>query len=365
MMKRTIFGSLVLMATLFSGCGDSSESTCRIDVQLAIDAGDYDSAVSALAGNCASAYSQSDLKYNLATAYMGKAGYGVSDVISMLVDAGDASNGSTFSSFTKSANESTSGGNSAIYLDKAKSLYLESVTSDANATIDTLCNRADLNTTTNTRFSASCLYLGLNQTLQTVNTILLLTKDVDTLVSSIDGNASATTPLDMQASLDALSWAIDANATLSNVSSITPSDVNISGSLYTHLIVLNNGETFFRLAKSSVRDSNNSTVLTDGYCDTNGSKVNCSDIEDNTTNDGSVTAPEPTDCYACPVDFGSGENPDVATLLVDALNGGTGAISNVTNDASIQQSIDDFKIEIGGSADANITIDDILQYLNK
>jgi len=363
MMKRTIFGSLVLMATLFSGCGDSSESTCRIDVQLAIDAGDYDSAVSALEGNCASAYSQSDLKYNLATAYMGKAGYGVSDVISMLVDAGDASNGSAFSSFINSANESTSGGNSSIYLDKAKLLYLESVTSDANATIDTLCNRADLNTTTNTRFSASCLYLGLNQTLQTVNTILLLTKDVDTLISSIDG--SATTPLDMQASLDALSWAIDANATLSNVSSITPSDVNISGSPYTHLIVLNNGETFFRLAKSSVRDSNNSTVLTDGYCDTNGSKVNCSDIEDNTTNDGSVDLTKSTGCYACPVDFGSGENQDIAILLVDALNGGTGAISNVTNDASIQQSIDDFKIEIGGSADANITIDNILQYLNK
>jgi len=48
-----LFSASLLAATvMFSGCGDD-KTTCRIDVQKAIDEGRYDNAISNLEGKCA------------------------------------------------------------------------------------------------------------------------------------------------------------------------------------------------------------------------------------------------------------------------------------------------------------------------
>ena len=361
MYKKIIATSAVVTSLLLSGCG-STDTTCRIDVQRDIDKGRFDDAISKLEGECASVYSVSDKNFNLAAAYMGKSGFGVSDVVNMIATSDDDSNSGAFTSFTRSVNENKNAG-SLTLLRKAKEFFLKSIRPDANASVlSTLC---DGNTTTQTpRVSNACLYVGFNQTLTTATTITYLTDDVDTLVQSIDGDANATTPDDMKASLDALSWAIDTNNSLPNGSIITPTSVNIKGASYAALDVKQNGKDFYRLAKSMVRDANNSTVITDGYCQADGNTTACEGIENP---DGSIdmTKPFAASCYACPVTLDSTSSQGVADLLVDTLNLGTDAIVSISDDEDIQSSVTDFKKDITGGVDRDITINDILQYLNK
>ena len=362
MLKKVLATSSVALSLILSGCGDNSDSTCRMDVQSAIDNGKYSQAIDALQGSCSSAFAKSDKNYNLATAYMGKAGLSASEVLQIIMDANNYSgsgNDNTFSTFISSFNENKSE-NATLFLQDAQDFYLKSIAHDGKDTISALCTQADLNSSDSTRLSSACLYLGFNQTLQTVNTITLLTGDVGTLVSSLDSNSN-TTPLDMQASLDALSWATSTNAVPNNFI-VTPSNITINENNVTALsLVSPSGETFYRLAQSDLRDSKNSTILTKGYCDVNGSKANCSGIENS---DGSINDTS-LDCYACPVDFGNNSPQNVSDLLVNALNGGTDAIANVSNDPNIMDSVNSFKTDLGVRADANVTVQDILNYLNK
>ncbi len=365
MLKKVLATSSVALSLMMSGCGNNSESTCRMDVQLSIDKGNYTQAIDALNGSCSSAFTQSDKNYNLATAYMGKAGLSASDVLKIIMDADNTSgsgNDNTFSTFISSFNDNKSK-NATVYLQDAQDFYLKSIAHDGKDTINTLCTQSDLNSSESTRLSSACLYLGFNQTLQTVNTITLLTGDVGTLVSSIDNNSS-TVPLDMQASLDALSWATSTNS-VPNSFTVTASNITINENNVTALsLVSPSGEIFYRLAQNDVRGSKNSTILTDGYCDVNGSKDNCKGIE---KNDGSIDTTNfaAASCYACPVDFGNNSTQNVAELLVSTLNGGTDAIANVSNDPDIMDSVNSFKTDLGVSADANVTVQDILDYLNK
>ncbi len=366
MLRKILATSSVALSLILSGCGSNSDSTCRMNVQLSLDKGNYAQAIDALNGSCSSAFVQSDKNYNLATAYMGKAGLSASDVLKIIIDADNTSgsgNNNTFSTFIASFNKDKSA-NATVYLQDAQNYYLKSIAHNGKNTINSLCSQADLNSSDSTRLSSACLYLGFNQTLQTVNTITLLTGNVDALVSSLDSN-SDTTPLDMQASLDALAWAVDVNNTLPNNFTVSASNITINENNVTALSLISpSGETFYRLAKNSVRDSNNSTILTDGYCDVNGSKANCSGIE---YSDGSIDMANSvsSSCYACPVDFGNNSTQNVADLLVNTLNGGTDAIANVSNDPDIMDSVNQFKTDLGVSADQNVTVQDILNYLSK
>ncbi|QOP42256.1 hypothetical protein [Sulfurimonas marina] len=352
MYKQIISASVLTASLLFSGCGND-ETSCRIDVQQAIDEGDFTTAITKLEGECSTTFSDSDKYFYLASAYMGQSGFGVSDAVSMVVTASD-STGDTFSAFMQSVNDNKSV-NALPLLDKSAGYFLMSI--DPNATIAD-CTNVVLDRTQ--REENACLYVGFNQAITTATSVTYLTTDVDSLVASIDG--TGTTPDDMKASLDAIAWAT--SSVLPNGSTITPSDVNISGTVYKHLEVLQNGKTFYRLASSISPDATNgSTVVTSGYCDVNGSTTPCEGIEDV---DGSIyDANLSLACYACPVDFGDGDTKDMTQLLVDALNGGTDAISSVIDDADIQQSIDEFKTDMNVSADANVTIQDILDYLNQ
>lgn len=354
-MKRKFFyGVSLAVALLLSGCG-SDDATCRIDVQTAMDKGDFDAAISKLDVECASAFSVSDKNYNLALAYMGKAGYGVSDVLISLLDSNDNASDDALTTFASSLTK-TKQADSSTYLQTSKEHFLRTLTSDANETLANLCVGAS--TSDNLRLRDVCFYYGFNQIVTTVDTLSYLTGDLSSALTSIN-DRSGNTPDDLQASLDALGF-----ATGGTKGNVTKSAITISGTNYNHLKVTVNAKTFYRLATSNAPDPTASTILTDGYCDENGSKANCEGIElsggdINTTNHAAAL------CFACPVGIDTNRSTDVVSVLVDALNEGTDAIANLSDDADTQQSIDDLKADIDTNHDKNISTQEMLDYLNQ
>ncbi|WP_428738031.1 hypothetical protein [Sulfurimonas sp.] len=354
MKRKAFYGTLFAVVLILSGCG-SDDTTCRIDVQNAMDKGDFDTAVSKLEGECASTFSSSDKNYNLALAYMGKAGYSVTDVLVSLLDANNDS-GDAFVSFASSIS-ATKQENSAAYLQTSQEHFLLSVTTDINDTLVQLC--ATANSSDNLRLRDACYYYGFNQAVTTVDTLSYLTSDLGTALDSINNDSNAT-PDDLQASLDALAWAVG-DASITNVSD---SNITINGNAFKHLDVNVSGKSFYRLATDNAPDLSASTVLTDGYCDENGSKTNCEGIE---LSDGDINTTNPlaTGCYACPVGVDTNSSINVASVLIDALNNGTDTIASLTDDADTQASIDDLKLEIDTNSDGNITSEELINYLNK
>jgi len=358
MYKKIISASLVVTSLIFTGCGDS-DTTCRIDVQKALDKGDFDGAISDLNGKCSNAYTSSDLNMNLATAYMGKSGYSVSDVADMLINTNN--NGDSFSSFLSSVDAKKTA-ESLPLLTLANGYFVNAIATDILDKGSDLCSLSRLNNTNDSRVTNACLYIGFNQTIQAANTITYLTGDITRVVDSIN-NDSNTTPYDMRASLDALAWSVKDSYTPKSDTTITATGINIRGNTFAHIEVdyTGNGK-FYRLAKSTTRDANNTTIITDGYCDSDGNRTTCQGMEDNTT--GEIINPI-AGCYACPVIMDGNSTLGIAQLLVDTLNNGTDAIIAVSGDEDISNSIDDFKEEITGSRDGNVTIDAIINYLQQ
>ena len=341
------------------------DTTCRIDVQNAIDKGEYDTAIADLKGKCATAFNSSDLNMNLASAYMGKSGYSVSDIADMLINSDN--NEDAFSSFISSVDTKRKP-DSLPLLNKASEYFTNAIARNGITKASAICTAAKLNLLNDSRVTNACLYIGFNETIKAANTITYLTGDVNKLVDSIS-NGSNATPYDMRASLDALAWMIDASyKPKSSDPTITPSDVKIGGYPFAAVKVKYSGVgTFYRLAKSVARDSNNTTVVTDGYCDVDGNRSACEGIENN---DGSIEVANPlaASCYACPVIMDVNNTLGVAQLLVDTLNNGTDTISAVSNDPDIIKSIQQFKDEIkkdSNNSNTDITIADIIKYLQK
>ena len=360
MYKKVISISLVAMAAMFSGCGNS-DTTCRIDVQKAIDEGRYDDAIVNMNGSCKSAFDASDLAMNMASAYMEKAGYSISDVSDMLIN-NNGDNGDAFSSFISDINSKKTD-NSLPLLTKAKSYYIQAIGGDAN-----ICTDDNLTQINNSRLTNACLYIGFNDTVTTANTITYLTNNVSGEVDAINGDSA--TPYDMNASMDALAWSINKTFKLRNRTTITATDIKIKGNSYANIIVTYTNttpkKTFYRLAKSSVREPKNTTLIRDGYCDANGDKTACIGLENS---DGSINDLTKS-CYPCPVMLDSNSSLSVTDSLVDTFNNGTNTISAVSDDPDITQSINDFKKEVinskkNGSANTLITLQDMIDYLQK
>ena len=363
MYKKILAASLVAAAVLFSGCGNE-DTTCRIGVQQAIDQGRYNDAIADLQGQCATAFTRSDLNMNLAAAYMGKSGYSVSDIADMLINS-DNNGSDAFASFISSVDKKKNP-DSLPLLTKANNYFLYAIGQNPNSDASTFCTIENINNSNDSRLTNACLYIGFNQTITAANTITYLTGNIDGLVESI--NDSNSTPYDMRASLDALVWATTSSYTPKSDTNITALDVNITNVPFTHIAVEydDNGskETFYRLAKSSVRDANNTTVITDGYCDSDGNRTACEGIEND---DGSINTnlTAASSCYACPVMLDANSTLSVADLLVNTLNGGSDTIAAVSGDADITNSIADFKEAITGSRDGNVTIQNIIDYLQQ
>jgi len=352
-MKKSMVMFLSLIVSIFFiGCGDESSTTCRIDVQKAIDEGNYDTAIDKLNGGCGGSYSASDLNYNLGVAYMGKSGFGVSEVINMILKSDE--DDEAFNGFTRSVSKNSKSGSIASLI-KAKDYLLASA--NFNSSQCSSVGGGD-----DERVLNACFYVGFSGTLLTANTITKLTKNIDGLLDAIDDNKSQDVPLDMNATLNALDWASDGN-TSTPPTKIIP--VTINGTNYQHLEVHGGGKVFYRLADKDAPDSNSSTILTDGYCDVNGSKDPCNGIENP---DGSIdtSATNAGSCYACPVMLDD-EAITTTQALVDSLNSGFDsitAVTSVTDDSEVQKSVDEYKEEIDKDGSGQISTQEIIKYLN-
>jgi len=351
---------------MFSGCGDNA-TTCRIDVQKAIDEGRYNDAIVDMNGSCKTAFTKSDLNMNLAAAYMGKSGYSVSDIADMVIDSGD-NNNDAFTSFLTSVDDKKKDDSLAL-LTTANSYYADAIEKNGVTDTSILCSSANLKTTNDARLINACLYIGFNDTIKSANAITYLTGDLNKTIYSINHDSN-TTPDDMKASLDALAWVTDATYTPDSNTTISgPSSITIAGNSFADVNVTYTDENgtpklFYRLAKTTTRDANNTTLITDGYCDKDGNKTACEGIAND---DGSIDInnSKATSCYACPVMMDANNTQGVAQLLVNTLNGGSDTIAAVSEDPDITDSINDFKENITGSRNGTVTIDDIIKYLQK
>ena len=357
--------SLLAATVMFSGCGDD-KTACRVDVQKAMDEGRYDDAIADMNGSCRSAFTKSDLSMNLAAAYMGKSGYSVSDIVSMFINS-DNENGDAFTSFLSSVNEKKRA-NSLVLLTRANSYYLKAIGKESDTDTNQLCSTYNLDTINDPRLTNVCLYIGFNDTIKSANTISYLTGDLNKTIDSID-NKSGETPDDMQASLDALKWVTDATyfpeagTIISGPSVVTIADNSFAN---VHITYEKNGKSkvFYRLAKTTKRDPSNTTVVTDGYCDRDGNRSVCDGVE---KDDGSIdmTKAIAASCYACPIVMDANNTLGVAQLLVDSLNDGSDAITAVSDDPDITNSVTDFKENITGSSNGTVTIQNMIDYLQQ
>lgn len=294
-----------------------------------IDKGNFAGAIDRLENDasCQSAYSGNEYRINLGVAYMGKAGLGVSDVISTMATASDQGGGDTFGSFLDAVNEKTDN-NTLSNLKKAKDEFV------------TYLGGVECNATTTYAQDDACLYIGLSDILKASTTFGYLTDNVQEWVT--DANNT-----EMDASACALEYAVTGGCT--NGGGVAVVDANItfdSNRTYDEINVTVGADSYYYLVALPTPPS--STVLTDGYCTT--SFVSCPDV--NAT------------CYACPVSQSAAEEDlNVTNLLVDALNSGFDSVSTlVDGDPALQADIDAFKAEVSGGGD--ITVNDIITYLN-
>ncbi|MCW8837626.1 MAG: hypothetical protein OQK11_02880 [Thiovulaceae bacterium] len=347
---RQLSTALLLGILLLSGgCGSSDTRNDKLSAQQLLDSGDYDGAIAKM-----EPIASSDADYKLlGDAYMGKAGVSFSDLLVIISNSADSTDGS-FAAFIDNIDQSTSS-SSLSDLEMSKEYYGQIVgTSCTDAAND---NTIVLNTTEEN----ICLLIGLVDTVKAATTISYLADEVSTLSSS-----DVTEDPKLQASACAMQYAFDGNDTNVDAACTVTQGDNItfvqSQNTYDEITVVVNASSFDYI----ITDTNNtleSTALTDGYCT----------LDDfNTRADYNYTS-VPADYYVCPINESSSD-ADITTakVLVDAINDGTESIGIATNE-EVQDSIDEFKCElIGGtytttcstSLEQDITEEQIINYLN-
>jgi len=343
MIKKLLTTSLVGLTLMMSGCGDDTEGEDRLGIQQMLDTGNYIGVISKLESSADSA----DDYIALGAAYMGKAGLSLSDIVTAMVNSTDDNdNDSAFAGFVTSVS-SVSTPTALTDLRKSINYYkrvVESGCMDPNAQLSN--TEKDI-----------CLYIGLASTSSAAVTIDLIAGDI------ADFGESGSSDDKLTASVCALQYGAD-DRNDSNVDASCSieegNDVNFTviNKIYTDLNVTVNGETYYYLLNDI-----NQTVLTKNYC-------TATDFSTRTATYVSTT-PE---YYACPIVETSGvAELTTASVLVDILNNGIGAISSAASEDT-QSDIDEFKCEIlGGDYDGtdcnvsltnDVTEQNIIDFLN-
>jgi len=341
-------GTIVVSTMMFSGCGGNNDT-----IQTQIDTAQFGKVIEDLEAKPNK--TQVDY-YNLASAYMGEAGFAASDVINILAKINEENgNNNNYTSFLTQI-EQKKGNNPLLNLSKASQNFIKAgadkTTCDPNSQTDKTPLQEN-----------GCLYIGLSDLYRSTTTVTYLTKDITKFTDAIN-NSTGETPLDMKVSMDALEWATTTNNPLSNASTVTSSSVTFTFEgkpyTYTHLNMSLSGKTFYRLATSSNHQLTDSTIITDGYCDSHYDKTPCSNIEDS---DGSIKDTTKT-CYACPVSLTDKNATSTSQALVDILNSGTDTITSVSNDPTIKDEVVKIKNEMTNNSGQDVTITDVINYFN-
>ena len=344
-MNVKTFSLSVVLTMTFLGCGGDDTASCRFEVQQNLDKGDFTAVIAELSNassTCRSAYTGNEWQIDLGAAYMGEAGFGISDLIS-LIGVEDAGATSSYGTFVDriSQQQSDTALNS---LDNAKLSYVAALNGTACTDPSLTNSEQDI-----------CLYTGLADTMLATTTLNYLLDDISALFDN-NSIAQADAKEDMKASMCALEF-LNQASTCADASSVTAVDVPFTYSddsvkTFSDVSVVINGNTYHRLGtEASVVPG--TTIVTDGYC-----------MDD-------FSMPSPTysvnSRYACPLNQDPNvDDRNVTTLLVETLNGGLDSLESVfSGDVTLQQDIIDYRNDIDnlGNSDGTITVDEIQDYL--
>ena len=335
MMKKVLLSSLSAFVLLMSGCGGDSEGENYLALQKMLDKKDFVGVIDKLPKDSADA----DVNLMLGSAYMGKAGFTISNVISAFASSDSIGAGDAFSNYTKTIIGDNPSPNAFSDLSQA-SVYFTKVVNDA-------CVSGKILSTSEQNV---CLYMGLTLTTKAAETINLLTDNLSKLsTGEVDPK--------LKASVCAMQYTtaaskVDAECTLSPKGDVTFTQ---SQKTYGVLEITVNGEANdFLLTKNSP-----STTLTVGYCPNN-------DFTARTTQ-------KVPGYYPCPLNEDrNSKDTTTASVLVDTLNDGLGIVKTVAP-SDVQSNVDEFKCDlIDGSFNGSscsktgkITEQVVIDFLNR
>ncbi len=338
-MKKIMLLLLSAMLLQLTGCGSDDTANCRFEVQQDLDQGNFDAVISRLTSDqaCVDTYQENEHYIDLASAYLGKSGLTLTEVLSVLLEEDNEEFTQFIESLAASANDSV----------------LRDLDLSAHAYQNYLGQRcSELDTPTSTQKNI-CLLAGFVDVLKASMAIEQLASDVDKWINSDD-------PADkypMEMATCALEFAalpvaeqtlpyycLSSAAVVESSTSVTfdyaeGSEDKTYNSLY---VTRDNVDDYF-LADAAL----GTTIFTDGYC--TAAFDACDKGADS--------------CYACPP-LTNVDTQYVVDVLVEALNNGLDSVALLaTDNDEVRQSIEDFKDEIkpGGGT---ITLQDVLDYLN-
>ncbi|MDA7745739.1 hypothetical protein N8878_00210 [Psychromonas sp.] len=354
-MRPSILLTLITSLTLISGCQDTTKTdNCSYYVQQDLDNENFDTAISKLNTQaCQDSYSNNEYLVDLATAYLGKSGYSIPDMINVLLENSDGDDG--FDEFTTQIGAIKN--DDSFYTLKTTLQYFDEFLGDS-------CVNIDDKTTTETGI---CLIIGMVDITRAALAVDYLSDGEEWENGDSEAMQRSTCALQYTVAYTvdnstAPVFACDDSVSVDSSESVTFSNSSGINKIYENLTVTSpTGTEYFLQAITADTDTGTNTsniVFTQNYCTTD--FTSCDDVSEST-------------CYVCP-----SENEDdlsVNEFVLDALNDGFSNIEQIfiedgTNDSDIQQAINDFKTEINAdgcdtdSEEPCFTMDDIISYLN-
>ena len=335
MLKKVGISSLWALTLVMSGCG-SSTGESQLEIQQMLDKRYFTGVISKVES---SAQSKDDY-LTLGSAYMGKAGFTLSDVIGAFATSDSTQQGDAFANYVTTVVGEDPSPTAFSDLEKAN-LYYTKVVSDYCTSKTKVLSSSE---------EDICLYIGLALTTKAATTINLLSDNIGTF-----GTGEVDTKL--QASACALQYTIDATQVSSQCTVTSKSNVTFEESkkTYGRIDVYVNGESNEFL----LTNNNRETLLTVGFCPND----DFSKREDE----------KQSNYYPCPVNETAGsEDVTTGSVLVTTLNDGLDVVKNVAP-AEMQESVEEFKCDLidghynGQSCSKNSTITKqiVIDYLNK
>lgn len=360
-MRSFLAVSIASSLTLLTACGDQSDdSNCRYYIQQDLDSQSYDDAISKLESTaCQDTYLEDEYLIDLASAYLGKSGYSLTNILSATLEEDDESESDSFSTFSSQISD-LKNDDSYEYLQKTQETFETFLgskcidISDKTPTEEGICLVKGVVDLTKTALAVDFLAgdLGLEES---------ETLDLSTCALSYTLNYPTSLPYDCGE---------EQVTTTESVTFTIPNDdetAEILTKTYEHITITDgtNSDNFLQ----SIPDVGiSSIVFTDGYCTTD--YVDCGEGDDQVADiDGAV-------CYVCPTQ--SAEDETVNDFVVDALNNGLDNIDSLLDgidsegDTDLQESIEEFKEDIGNCdasganacTDDDYTLQDIIDYLD-
>jgi len=353
-MKRGMLPAVVLFLGSVIGCGGydsvglsdkNSTEARRYEILKAIDVGNYDYVIQILSSDLTygGAFTQDEGRMNLAAAYVGKAGFDISEIVAEVIEANRTAD--DFKNFVKalSAKVGTLG---TLYLSKASDLY---------RSISPGCNPAPSEDIK----KDACFYKGVVDIAAAAVGIMNLVSDIEKWLSpqgcSEDANQNGVGD-EADASACAIEYGVNGSCTVkgANLISVNSSLTFTDRNNYTYTFELvrveisgtgcSNTNPFYRLIEASSRK----LAVTEGFCDTNFQP--CS-------------APDPgSGCYPCPI-VDEGNALDVTENIVNTMESSLQAVESLVQGTEAEQAVRDFITEVCG-ADEVCSDSELASYLS-